>query len=203
MYPGINSFTTISVTYVNEVLKFNSTQISILFLIVLTCTIPGSYFANWLADKTNPLIAFKLQIITFIMLNFVGFLILNNPTKEMAAYIMGFFWGFWLGWYYPLEKLIYSMIVPKGQESELAGFFLYCSQILTFLPPLVFALMNEAGINLKWGGIHLNIYMSVGLVFFHFMLPWRDCLEVAKVNAMRKNGMEERYDVGESDYFID
>jgi MFS-type transporter involved in bile tolerance (Atg22 family) len=203
MYPGINSFTTISVTYVNEVLKFNSTQISILFLIVLTCTIPGSYFANWLADKTNPLIAFKLQIITFIMLNFVGFLILNNPTKEMAAYIMGFFCGFWLGWYYPLEKLIYSMIVPKGQESELAGFFLYCSQILTFLPPLVFALMNEAGINLKWGGIHLNIYMSVGLVFFHFMLPWRDCLEVAKVNAMRKNGMEERYDVGESDYFID
>ena len=195
---GINSFTTVSVTYVNEVLKFNSTQISILFLIVITCTIPGSYFANWLSNKTNPMVAFKIQLTTFIVLNFIGFLILSDPSKEIEAYIMGVFWGFWIGWYYPLEKLIYSMIVPKGQESELAGFFLYCSQVLTFLPPLVFAMMNEAGINLKWGGIHLNIYMFIGLVFFHSMLPWRQCIDMAKVNSMRK----ECYD-GESEFFVE
>ena len=78
------------------------------------------------------------------------------------------------------------MIVPQGQESELAGFYLYCSHILTALPPFIFTVMNEADINLKWGGIHLNIYLFIGLVLIQLMLPWDDCLEAAKENRLKK-----------------
>ena len=174
-----------SITYINEVLKFNSTQISILFLIILLSTLPGSYFANWLANKTNPMIAFKAQIVSFIIVNFAAFLTLTDPSREIAAYVCGVFWGFHLGWYYPLEKLIYAVIIPQGQESELAGFFLYCTQILTFLPPLIFTVMNESGVSLHWAGIHLNIYLFVGFIFFQLMLPWDECIAAAKVNEMR------------------
>ena len=46
--------------------------------------------------------------------------------------------------------------------------------------------MNEADINLKWGGIHLNIYLFIGLVLIQLMLPWDDCLEAAKENRLKK-----------------
>lgn len=184
---AINSFSAVSVTYINEVLKFDTMKTTILFLIILLSTLPGSYFANWLSNKTSVMLSFKIQIVSFIIVNFAAFLILTDPSKTIEAYICGVFWGFHLGWYYPLEKLIYSVIIPEGQESELAGFFLYCTQILAFLPPLVFTIMNEAGVNLKWAGIHLNAYLFVGLVFFQIMLPWDECLEAAKVNEMRKS----------------
>jgi hypothetical protein len=47
--------------------------------------------------------------------------------------------------------------------------------------------MNEAGIHLKWGGVHLNAYLLVGLICFQRMLSWEECLASAKVNVMRNN----------------
>lgn len=72
------------------------------------------------------------------------------------------------------------MIVPAGQESELSGFFLYCTQILSWLPNLIFTLMNEAGVNLSWGGIHLNAYLLVALICNQLMLPWDECVSIAR-----------------------
>ena len=59
---AVNSFTTISVTYMNEVLDFNAMQLSIMFLIVLVFSLPGSWFANWIGTKIGVLTAFKLQL---------------------------------------------------------------------------------------------------------------------------------------------
>jgi len=104
---------------------------------------------------------------------------------EIEAYICGMFWGFWIGQYYPLHKLIYSLIVPAGQEAELAGLWRYCTQILSWAPPLVFTLLNESGIPLSWGGVSFNFFLVIGLTFFMFMYSWDDCLKEAKVNKMK------------------
>ena len=48
---AVDSFTTISVTYMNEVLDFNAMQLNIMFLIVLVFSLPGSWFANWIGTK--------------------------------------------------------------------------------------------------------------------------------------------------------
>jgi hypothetical protein len=50
----------------------------------------------------------------------------------------------------------------------------------------MFTVMNEAGVSLHWAGIHLNIYLFVGLVFFQLMIPWDDRIEAAKVSAMEQ-----------------
>ena len=66
----------------------------------------------------------------------------------------------------------------------MAGFFLYCTQICAWLPPLIFTVMNENGISLQWGGIHLNIYFALAFIFYCFMAPWDECVEAAKTNKM-------------------
>jgi|AntRauTorckE5430_2_1112549.scaffolds.fasta_scaffold03656_4 MFS-type transporter involved in bile tolerance (Atg22 family) len=180
-----NAFILVAVTYLKEVMGFGSSEIGILFFIVIIAFIPGSYLGKWLTVVTAcPKTTMKLQLVTFILVNFAGFSFLTKPERANLAYLFGALWGVLLGWFYPTEALIFSMIVPQGQESELAGFFLYCSQILGWLPPLVFTLMNEKGIALKYGGAHLNIYLFVALMCYHFMLPWDQCLEAVQWNKM-------------------
>lgn len=185
---AVNSFTTVSITYINEVLQFDSTQTGIIFLIVLASTLPGSAFASYMTNRINVKKNIILCLAVFIVVNFCAFLSLTDETHDIRAYCFGVLWGFMLGWYYPLEKNMYTFIIPRGQEAELAGFFLYCGQILTWLPPLVFTIMNEADINLSWAGITLNGYMLFAIVLWLLMKPWDQCVEDAKKNRIRDDG---------------
>ncbi len=194
-YIAMISFITTSVTYMVEVLKINSSKIGIIFLITLFSTIPGAVLANWLSNKTNPLMALKINIILLSGINVALYLNVKDPSDANLMYGVAFVWGAVAGWYYPIEKMIFSMIIPSGQESELTGFFLNCTRILSWLPPLVFTVINEAGIHLSWAGLHMNIYLLIGFLLFMFMPDWQTCIQIAQqVNMMKQN--QSRLDDG-------
>ncbi len=178
------AFVLVAVSYLKEVLGFSGNEIGILFFVVIFSTIPGSLFGSFVTKNTCPKTSMKLQLVTFCLVNFAGFMSLTEPGQENLAFFYGMLWGLLLGWFYTTESLIFSMVVPKGQEAELAGFFLYCSQILSWLPPLVFTYMNEQGFPLKWGGIHLNVYLIIALICYQIMLPWDECVAAVQVNQM-------------------
>jgi len=166
------------------VLDFGGTGIGLLFMVVLACTVPGSYIGAFVSKRYTPKISILINIALFIISNFAGFLRLQSPDDKPISFLFAAIWGCLLGWFYPTESLIFSMLMPEGQESELAGFYLYCSQIFSWLPPLVFTMMNEAGISLSWGGVQLNIYFLMAGVFYCLMKPWESCLEASKINLM-------------------
>lgn len=90
------------------------------------------------------------------------------------------------------------MVVPRGQEAELTGFFVYCTQILVWLPPLLFTLMIEAGINQKWGLMSLIIYFVIAIGLLSFVAPWEDMLkESAKTIDMDEDDVVKVKDVTE------
>ncbi len=190
------SFITTSVTYMVEVLKLSASKIGIVYLITLFLTMPGSVLAYWVCNKTNPLTALKINIILISGVNLVFYLNLKDPSDANLMFGIAFIWGICAGWYYPLEKMVFSMIIPSGQESELTGFFLYCTRILSWLPPLIFTAINEAGIHLSWAGLHMNIYLFVGLSLFMFMPHWQTCMEIAQQeNLMKKKKSKPNEDV--------
>ena len=184
---GTNALTLVSVSYLKEAVDFSGTQIGIMFFIVIISTIPGSALGAMVTYKTNPPTSMKLQLGFFIIVNCAAFTILDNPDHESLAYYFGILWGIALGWFYPTESLIFSVVMPKGQEAELAGFFLYCTQIVGWLPPLVFTIMNESDISLNLAGMHLNVYLAIAFVFYCLMDPWSHCLEAAKSNKMSQD----------------
>jgi len=185
-----NTFILVAVTYLKEIMGFSGNAIGILFFVVILSSIPGSLFGAFVTKKSCPKTSMKLQLVTFSLVNFAGFLSLTGPEQEKLAFFYGMLWGVLLGWFYPTESLIFSMIIPQGQEAELAGFFLYCTQIIGWLPPLVFTLMNERGVPLKWGGIHLNSYLFIAFLCYHFMLPWDDCVAAVQVSDDVDNSFE-------------
>lgn len=183
---GANAFTVVSVTFMVEVLGMNGTEVAIIFLITLLASIPGSKLGQFIAKRTNPITSWKINLIVFSVITIAGAFVLTSPEVKYVCFAFGVLWGIMLGWFYPLENLVFTLSVPKGQESELSGFYTYCRSIITWLPPLIFTVMNESGLHMKWGLISLVIFLVVGLVFLQIMAPWEDVLEAAKTNKMTR-----------------
>ena len=93
-------------------------------------------------------------------------------------------WGLMLGMYNPLLDLVFSIIVPKGQEAELSGFFIYCQLALSWVLPLCATILNEYS-DLKWVGAVSSGCILIGLFFMSVMLPWDVCIDAAKDNLMQ------------------
>ncbi len=181
---GTNALTLVSVSYLKEAIDFSGTEIGIMFFIVIICTIPGSALGAFVTYKTNPSTSMKLQLLFFSLVNFAAFTMLSEPEHQDLAYYFGILWGISLGWFYPTESLIFSMTMPKGQEAELAGFFLYCTQIIGWVPPLVFTLMNENDLSLNLAGMHLNVYLFIAFICYCCMAQWDACVAAAEENKM-------------------
>ena len=68
---------------------------------------------------------------------------------------------------HPQHTTTFVTITPhqrgKG-ETELMGLFLFATQILGFLPPLVFTILNEAGYPMWLGLSTLIVYFGIGLI---------------------------------------
>ena len=121
------------------------------------------------------------MIFLFIVL-MIGALVLE-VVPSYCSYIWGFFVGLGLGWFYPTENLFFSMCLPKGQEAELAGFFVYCSQILSWLPPLIFTLLVEVNVSQKYGVIVVSTFFLVAVGLLMCTCSWDEIVEETNSGA--------------------
>merc|ERR1712154_349276 len=112
-------------------------------------------------------------------------LVFVDETKKWLIYIFAILWGIGLGWFYATETLFFSMILPKGQEAEFTGFYVNCTMILVWLPPLVFSIMNEAGINMRWGLASFDIFFIIAIGLLCMVSPWNEVLEEVQKNDNR------------------
>lgn len=176
---AVSTLSVVAVSFFYE-LGFKGSILGVIFFVVVVFTIPGSMFSKFMLKKLKcPIRNIKLNILFFIAVNFLAYPLLGNPANKNLTWVFAPMWGFGIGWFYPAELLIFSSLMPAGQEAELAGFYLYCTQILCWLPPLTFAIVNEnPDINISWGGIQLNIYLAIGLIFYMFLPSWEKCIEI-------------------------
>ena len=56
--------------------------------------------------------------------------------------------------------------MPHGKEAEVTGFFVYFSQILVWLPPMIFSFLVEMNVHQKFGVIAIGAFGLVAIVFF-------------------------------------
>jgi len=184
------AITSVSVVYLDDTLGFNGTQVGIFFLVTLVCTLPGTQLGAWATRRTNPNTSWRLSMIVLLVVLIVGAIALDDIPKSYNnfAYIWGACVGVVLGWFYPTENLFFSMCLPPGQEAELAGFFVYCTQILGWLPPLLFTLLVEADVAQKWGVIVTSFGFLVATVLLTMAAPWDDIVQEAAAVAVEEVG---------------
>ena len=178
-----NAFTVVAVVYLTEEVDLSGNGIAIFFLVVLVASLPGSYMGSQITKRTNPNISWRLSMFSLAVVTIVGALLVDS-SRQAVAYVWGLAVGLLLGWFYSTENLFFSMCLPKGQEAELAGFFVYCTQILGWLPPLIFTLMVEAGADQTYGVMSVAAFFFLAIAILSLASPWEDILaEAAEVDS--------------------
>ena len=126
-----------------------------------------------------------------------GSIILDNSPKELS-YIWGIVIGVFLGWHYPTEGLIFSMCLPQGREAELSGFFVYCTQILGWAPPLAFSALVEADVSQTYGVWSVTVFIVIAIAIMQAMAPWPEVLEESRKPDPRKKAIAEAEETGKN-----
>lgn len=162
--PGVNSLVTIMITYLTDTLDFSSTENATATLIMLLGGIPGALVAGKTVSLFNPISSVIMASSVLAINTIVAAVLLQHPGQQMETYVLAFIWGVAVGWKWTTDRFLASTLIPDGQDAELMGVFLFAGQVLTWIPPLVFTAMNEAGVNQSVGIGSLSIYFFLGLI---------------------------------------
>ena len=183
---GTTGLMPVSIAYLSRVLGFDSRDVGITFLLTLTCSVLGSATGCAVSRRWNPCTSLKIDMSAAAVVTFVGAFIIR-PDTVVLGYLWGALWGFFIGWFYATEQLFYTFCLPPGQEAEFAGFFVYCTIILAWLPPLIFSIIIESGAPDEWSIALIGFFQILGVLCL-FMIPsWDVVLEGTK------NKLEDLY----------
>ena len=78
---------------------------------------------------------------------------------------------------YPSQKNVACALVPKGQETEIMSLMSFFIQIIGWLPVVVFAVMNEKGVSLRWGVSVPAFFLAISFVCLVFCGNFGDAVE--------------------------
>ena len=91
-------------------------------------------------------------------------LFVNSPETKGRVWIVGLLYGLGLGATYPMQRTLYMLIIPAGQETEMMGLLQFASIVFAWAPGLVFTTLNEHMNDLRLAMFAVLGFHSVGLL---------------------------------------
>ena len=173
------ALSTISTTYMIHVLNMNSSQIGAVFLCVFVTGIPGSKLGGMIGLKINPLRSALLCLVVFIINTSLAAWIMSGEESQHIMYLFAAVWGLCLGWLHPTNAALYCTIIPRGQESELMGLYLFSGLVFSWVPPFLFTFLNEIGASMRIGLASLNLFFAGGFFFLKMIGDYQNAVDFA------------------------
>lgn len=201
------ALSTIATTYMTHVLEMGAKEIGQVFLCVFVAGIPGSKLGGMIGVAINPLRSALLCLVIFILNTTLAATVLTGPESQNAMvslsscnvhrtnrfhrlmltvdqYAFAAVWGICLAWLHPTHASIYCTIIPRGQESELMGIYIFSGAVLAWLPPFVFSFLNEIGASMSIGLASLNLFFAGGFVFLLMIGNYNDAVALSQNESM-------------------
>lgn len=166
---GLQALATIAITYMTDQLQFSAQENGIAIGCMLLGSIPGAVVSNLCTTHFDPIKSSILALILLIVSTALFSVFLEGPEQQLETYILAFVWGIGTGWKWTCDRLVASLIIPENQDAELMGFFLFSGQCLSWIPPLVFTTMNEAGVPQRIGVATLDIFFVIAACLYLLM----------------------------------
>lgn len=154
----------ITITFLTVVLRFSTLDIAKGALLLMVGTVVGSGVSPHLCRWLNPLNSYRYGMVMLGIAIAVSAAYLDGPSKFSAVFGFAISWGFFMGWTYPTQRVLFVTLIPKGQETEMMGLFSFVGQILGWLPPLIFTIMNEKKVNMRWGFGLISVFCFFAII---------------------------------------
>jgi UMF1 family MFS transporter len=168
---GLQALGTIAITVNTDTLEFTSLENGTFIICVLLGSVPGAMLANSMTRRYNPLNSSMGGLILLMVVTALFSVFVTGPgdQSKFLVFFFGFSWGVGVGWKWTCDRMVASSIIPAGQDAELMGFFLFSGQVLTWIPPLVFAAINQANVSHRIGVATLDVYFFLSFACYWIM----------------------------------
>lgn len=157
---------TIATTFMKTFLEMNANEIGVVFLAVLLMGAPGSKLGGVIALRLNSVLSAAICSCILSVNTALASLTLTGPEHKKYMPLFGAIWGLGLGWQLPMNSTSFINMIPRGQEAELMGLYILSGQIIAWMPPVLFTVLNEAGFDMTYSFASLDIFFVISIVFF-------------------------------------
>lgn len=148
---GAGVVLSIAVTFLTFFVRMTVTEIAAVSIVMLFCNVPGALISRYMCQKINPLNSFRCAEIFYATVNGLIAGTVTGPERKNLVYLYAALAGLAFGWMFPSQRTLTVAIIPKGKETEMMGLISFFGQILGWLPALLFTIMNENGVDMRWG----------------------------------------------------
>jgi len=177
---GASAVGSTAVIFLSLHLGLSAAQIGVFFEVSLIGVILGTKLGSVVSYYTNPKTSLILSNLGLALTVVIGCWTVEYAPFVELTFIWGFSIGIFLGWFYPCEALFLSCCIPFNVETEIGGFFNWCSVILSFLPPLGFTLVVENDHALPWALTVVAAHFLPAILFLLFCGKWEDIVNEAE-----------------------
>jgi len=184
---GAGTVMSIAVTYFTTVMRFTTFDIAQVALVVMSLNVVGSRVSTFVCNRImNPLNSYRAALTLFAVSFAAGAAYMDDPEQRAAVFGFAATLGFFMGWAYPSQRVLFVTLIPKGQETEMMGLFFFVGQILGWLPTLIFTIMNERGVNMKWGISIIAFFSFFSVLCTFFMGSYQEATELVARDSADK-----------------
>lgn len=187
----LRTLTVLAITYMTDQLQFSGSENGIAILIMLISSVPGGLLSGRFSARFNPIRSSMVAVSILTINTALVAIFLKGPDQATGAYILAIGWGLGTGWKWTCDRLLFARIVPGGQNVELSGGYVFFRQVLTWLPPLVFTIMNEADISLRWAILSLDVFFILGLLAYYRVGDYAEAVAGARAGLTQEHDFAE------------
>jgi UMF1 family MFS transporter len=173
---AIGALLVINMTFLTDEIEMKSSEIGACVTLMLLLSIPGAILSFFVTRRVNPIRSSILSLVLMSVVTAIVAIILKEPGQKMETYILAMAWGVAMGWNFTCDRMLISSLVPEGQDTELMGLFLFAGQAFTWLPPLIYTSLNEAGISPRVGIAMMDVFFVLGIVCYVMMGSYSQAL---------------------------
>ena len=162
---AITSVVAISSTFMSHALEMSAGQIGVAFVLFAVCAIPGSIIGERVSQRSDPFKSLKVSLMGWCVFIPLGSLVLDSPEHFAYAYMFCVIWGTLFGWSLPVGFAAYISILPHDcRPTEMAGLLVFSTSVLSWIPTLMFTLMNESNVSMQIALLSLSLFYFISLV---------------------------------------
>lgn len=183
---GAGVVLSIAVTFLTVFMKMPSVDIAVASLILMAGNVVGSLFSKPMCRWVNPLNSYRLGLFSLGAAIGLSALVFTGPERKNSVFGFAALWGVFMGWVYPSQRVLFCTLIPKGQETEFMGLFVFVGSILGWLPALLFTIMNESGVSIRWGLPLVSFFCLISVFFTLFMGRYDDARDRVAMDSEEK-----------------
>jgi MFS-type transporter involved in bile tolerance (Atg22 family) len=175
---ALQSLPTILITLLSDQLGFTSAEVGASVLVLLLAIAPAGFVSAYATRRLqNNAVHSSLMALLILMATTAAAAVVLRPDATRAqAFVLVAFWGVGNGWKWTCDRLASATLCPPDQSGEFMGLYLFSTLVFTWLPPLVFTLLNESGAGMQVGLATLDIWFLLSALLYLCMGNYRDAV---------------------------